>query len=217
MASQTAAQETPSEQAVCEVVDCVCNHPRHRELLYKALAFCRGGVDEQEAWRYVADQPEYAEALQEASVLVGLLVRHGGVVRTDVDATGELVDEARTQGLSADEVRALVAGHRLTTTPAGEATLALLSPQRRIEVCVREVPEREDAFLTVLQLCREPQSLANIRAALAGNPALAPSERTSNQPLSPTFFIDRLADAGALVWDGAWVTTQEGLDFLEAC
>ena len=51
VASQTAAQETPSEQAVCEVVDCVCNHPRHRELLYKALAFCRGGVDEQEAWR----------------------------------------------------------------------------------------------------------------------------------------------------------------------
>lgn len=203
-----------TEEQVSEVVDCVCNHPRHRELLYKALVFCRGGVDEPDAVAYVEAQPEYAEALQESGVLLHLLVRHGGLARTDVAAPAADASDQADAGAADD---GHVPSWLLTTTPAGEVTCALLSPNRRIEACVREVPERENAFLTVLELCREPRKLSEVKAALADDPALAPSERTAGQRLLPSYFIDRLSEAGALVWDGAWVTTQAGLDFLAAC
>ena len=204
----------PTEEQVSEVVDCVCNHPRHRELLYKALLFCRGGVDEPDAVAYVEAQPEYAEALQESGVLLHLLVRHGGLARADVASPGPGAS-GQEGGEPAEDDH--VPSWRLTTTPAGESTCTLLSPSRRIGACIREVPERENAFLTVLELCREPRKLSEIKAALADDPALAPSERTAGQRLLPSYFIDRLSAAGALVWDGAWVTTQAGLDFLAAC
>ena len=53
-----------------------------------------------------------------------------------------------------------------------------------------------------------------MKQLLDGHPALEPSTRSGGQRLHAAYFIDRLDEAGGLVWDGAWVTTEAGERFL---
>ena len=224
-ASGTAGQSTPSEEQVADLTDYVLAHPRHRELLYKALSLCIDPRDEHEVEDYLEGQSEYADALQDAHVLLRTLVRHGGLVRTALDVQGrELTDElldqiARDRGLGRaldnDEVADLTASHRVGTTPAGAAVVALLDPQRRIASCVEAVPERTNAFLSILQLCEgRPSTLGAIKELVRDDPALEPTARTAHLRLEASYFIDRLSEAGALVWDGGWRTTPAGERYL---
>lgn len=219
--------ETPSEGDVARLAECVLAHPRHRELLYKALAYCSGvdARDERDVEAHLRAQPEYADALQDAHTLTRTLVRRGGLIRRAVDAQGCELTEARLEQvrlernldrpLTQDEAAGLVAGHDLALTPTGVAVIALLDPQRRIAACCEADPERTNVFLEVLQLCETPHGLRDIRALVADDPVCNPTARTAHLRLEPSFFIDRLAEAGALVWDGAWVTTEEGHRYLE--
>lgn len=70
--------------------------------------------------------------------------------------------------------------------------------------------ERRATFVRLLDFCRTPRKLADINQLLADDPALAPSQRTAGQKLHACYFIDRLEEAGGLVWDGSWVTTDAG-------
>ena len=220
-----AAQAGPSEEQVAELSDCVLAHPRHRELLYKALEYCIQPHDEHEVEAYLEAQPEYADALQGALVLLRTLVRHGGLVRSALDEQGreltpEFLEAVRAERgldrpLSEDEVADLTASHRLVTTLAGAAVVALLDPQRRIAACVEAVPERTNAFLSILQLCDErPSTLGAIKELVRDDPALEPTARTAHLRLEASYFIDRLSEAGALVWDGGWRTTPAGECYL---
>ena len=190
----------PTEAAVAAVVECVCNHPRHRELLYKTLAFVRQARPEGDVLAFMEAQPERASSVQEPFVLLRCLLRAGGVTR-------ELGELAGTQAPT----------RTVRATPAGLAALALLDPQRRIASAMRAVPEREGVFLRVLRLCATPRTLASIREAVAGEAALAPSPRTAQLPLEASYFVDRLSEAGALVWaNHHWVITEEGRRYLAA-
>lgn len=225
-AGAASAPEAPAEEDVARVAECVLAHPRHRELLYKALAYCAGagarGEDDVEA--YLRSQPEYASALQDAHTLLRTLVRCGGLDRRDLDAQGCELTKARLEQiraergldrpLSQDEVADLVAGHSLALTPAGASVVALLDPQHRIAACCEADPERTNVFLEILQLCETPHTLRDIRELVADDPVCDPTPRTAHLRLEPSFFIDRLSEAGALVWDGAWVTTEQGRRYL---
>ena len=218
-ATATPIAAQPAEEAIACVVDAVCRHPRHRELLYKTLAFCREERDELEAERFIGQQPECTQALPEPFALVRQLVACGGLERTAYDADGTPLDSTRqaelaSQGLDDDAIAALATQHVVATTPAGLATVALLDPARRIAARVGIEPKRRDAFIRLLEHCREPRSLDSVKQLLDGHPALEPSARSSGQRLHAAYFIDRLDEAGGLVWNGAWVTTEAGERFL---
>lgn len=212
-------ENQPAEEDVARVVDCICNHPRHRELLYKALAFCREERDEGEVESYLKAQPEQAQALQTPYALVRSLVVAGGLAQASYDATGAVLDDARraelaAQGLDDDAVAALAVRRTVTTTPAGRAAVALLDPERRIAACMNAGPARRDAFVRLLEHCRKPRSLDSVKRLLDEHPALEPSAHSGGQRLHAVYFIDRLNEAGGLAWDGAWVTTEAGKRFL---
>lgn len=206
----------PSEESIARVVECLFNHPRHRELLYKALVHCQTERTEHAAEEFLARQPEAAQALQTPYTLLRNLAAAGGVTVIAHDAHGLALDETRceqlrAEGLDDDDALAdLVAERRVLTTPAGCAACELLAPEHRTLAAIYKVPERRATFVRLLDFCRTPRKLADINQLLADDPALAPSQRTAGQKLHACYFIDRLEEAGGLVWDGSWVTTDAG-------
>ena len=205
----------PSEESIARVVECLFNHPRHRELLYKALVHCQTERTEHAAEEFLARQPEAAQALQTPYTLLRNLAAAGGVTVIAHDAQGLALDETRceqlrAEGLDDDALADLVAERRVLTTPAGCAACELLAPEHRTLAAIYKVPERRATFVRLLDFCRTPRKLADINQLLADDPALAPSQRTAGQKLHACYFIDRLEAAGGLVWDGSWVTTDAG-------
>ena len=205
----------PSEESIARVVECLFNHPRHRELLYKALVHCQTERTEHAAEEFLARQPEAAQALQTPYTLLRNLAAAGGVTVIAHDAQGLALDETRceqlrAEGLDDDALADLVAERRVLTTPAGCAACELLAPEHRTLAAIYKVPERRAPFVRLLDFCRTPRKLADINQLLADDPALAPSQRTAGQKLHACYFIDRLEEAGGLVWDGSWVTTDAG-------
>ena len=205
----------PSEESIARVVECLFNHPRHRELLYKALVHCQTERTEHAAAEFLARQPEAAQALQTPYTLLRNLAAAGGVTVIAHDAQGLALDETRCEqlraaGLDDDALADLVAERRVLTTPAGCAACELLAPEHRTLAAIYKVPERRATFVRLLDFCRTPRKLADINQLLADDPALAPSQRTAGQKLHACYFIDRLEEAGGLVWDGSWVTTDAG-------
>ena len=205
----------PSEESIARVVECLFNHPRHRELLYQALVHCQTERTAHAAEEFLARQPEAAQALQTPYTLLRNLAAAGGVTVIAHDAQGLALDETRceqlrAEGLDDDALADLVAERRVLTTPAGCAACELLAPEHRTLAAIYKVPERRATFVRLLDFCRTPRKLADINQLLADDPALAPSQRTAGQKLHACYFIDRLEEAGGLVWDGSWVTTDAG-------
>lgn len=210
--------EELTEERVARVVDSLYNHPRHRELLYKTLDFCGEERRFEEAEAFIEAQPERAQALQVPYTLVRCLVDAGGLALVRRDAAGNALDDGSDAGADADAAHPTAepceAFRTVRTTPAGRAAVELLAPERRIAACVNAVPARRDAFAAVLAFCEQPRTLDAVKQLLANHPALEPSARTAGQRLHAVYFIDRLSEAGGLVWDHAWVTTDAGKRFL---
>ena len=166
-------------------------------------------------WRGSPKRPKAAQALQTPYTLLRNLAAAGGVTVIAHDAQGLALDETRceqlrAEGLDDDALADLVAERRVLTTPAGCAACELLAPEHRTLAAIYKVPERRATFVRLLDFCRTPRKLADINQLLADDPALAPSQRTAGQKLHACYFIDRLEEAGGLVWDGSWVTTDAG-------
>lgn len=213
------AEDALAEERIARVVDALYNHPRHRELLYKTLDFCREERAFEDAETFIEAQPERAQALQTPYELVRFLVREGGLGLVRYDAEGCAIDDEREaqlreQGADDDVIADLVARRTVTTAPAGLAAVELLAPERRIAACANNVPARRAAFVRLLDFCREPRSLDEVKQFFEGDSVLEPSARTAGQKLHAVYFIDRLNEAGGLVWDGSWVTTEAGKRYL---
>lgn len=218
--SNAASSDRPEPDAPADGVDavvtCVCSQPPLRETLYKTLAHCAQPRPFAEVEAFISSQDEFvfSHIEQTPHTLIGMLVDAGGLVRTPLDAQGKPLTPELLAGLSQDEADDLVASFELATTPEGRAAVELLSPQRRIAAQLAQKPHRRPTYLALLSFCREPRTLAQIEAFFADNPDLALDQVTAYHHLSPDYYVDRLEKAGALVWRGAWVTTQAGLDAL---
>lgn len=224
-ASKRAPQAAPApapqdfESRVAQVLDIVYRHPRHRELYYKTLAFAREERDLDAAEQFIEAQPEYASALQTSSVLVDVLIKEGGLAYYEYDAQGERLTDERIRdleacGASEDDLFDLVARRTVVTTPAGSAAADLVDPVKRVRAYATNVPARTHVYRTLLDFCTTPRSLEEINALLADDPALKPSARTAHQRLHASYFIDRMNEAGGLVWRNGWVMTEAGRTLL---
>ena len=157
----------PSEESIARVVECLFNHPRHRELLYKALVPCHTARTAPAAAECLPRQPEAAQALQTPYTLLRNLAAAGGVTVIAHDAQGLALDETRceqlrAEGLDDDALADLVAERRVLTTPAGCAACELLAPEHRTLAAIYKVPERRATFVRLLDFCRTPRKLADI-------------------------------------------------------
>lgn len=86
-----------TEQSVASLVDCVYRHPRHREIYYQMLQYCVTERTVEEVEEAVEGLPAYRSALQSASTLIGVMLDAGGLIYTEYDAEGAVIDDARVE------------------------------------------------------------------------------------------------------------------------
>lgn len=206
------------EKRVDEVRATVNGKASHREILRKILAYCTELRELGDVERTVQSYPEFAYAAQNPYRLIAYLVDSGGLEHVDLDEHGSIVTDERKQGLSEDEVDDLVLTYGFVTTDAGRVVADEMMPAKRIEGLLSRMPERFDAYVDLLDFCREPRSMTSIGNLFGGRDLshLKSLNVESAVAIKPSVFVDKLERAGGIVWKDGWVLTDEGKTFLEA-
>ena len=177
--------EASGEGAYAEkkILDLISSEPAYRLVLYKILEFCETPRSATEVGQEVRSFPEMKTAIHSPVILLGWLEEVGSIERIVVDKEEE----------------------RWQTTEAGKKVAELEAPAKRLLELLAQEPVYHDIYMQVLQFCQSPRARTEIESLLEGNPVM-------EQPkVFPTFFIQRLEDAGALEWvDKHWWTTEAG-------
>lgn len=97
-----------TEESVAALVECVYRHPRHREIYYQILQYCVTERTVEEVEEVIEELPAYRSALQSASTLIDVMLDAGGLIYTEYDAKGTVIDDARVE-----EVRRAVIEKRM--------------------------------------------------------------------------------------------------------
>ncbi|MGN0078439.1 MAG: hypothetical protein ACI36V_06615 [Coriobacteriales bacterium] len=189
----------------------VGREPAKREQYHAALSFCRDAGDEGAA-RY--DITAAMEHLPQSKVLFSSM---GGIVDTMVRY--HMLDEELpaaefdpdTQEDFIDNAKAL---YRLSET--GRTILGDMDPTARLDALFAQRPEYAEAFRMLLEHCSgAKRSLKELNALLDGYCSAIPNEKhVTGMAIYPNAFINKVRDAGGIVWDDGWTTTSEGEAFL---
>ena len=221
------APQKSLEERVTDVRSCLTANHGNTLALLACLRACRGearpyrGAEEE-----LAEQAAFDLSTQTPHVLIGLLVKAGGIERIDVPEesaeapAGSEADEAAAApeeasaepGEAAEQVQTPVTDqpvdYLLRTTDAGEAALAEFSVQARFERLTAAEPDGYlDVYLAVLNAAAQTDGakLPQIEAAVKGMPALTAPKR-----VYASYFVSKLETVGAIAWDGAWKLTADG-------
>lgn len=203
---------------VSQVVTCIGAQNSLREVLYKTLDFCQDVHEFSEVEHFISSQDEfvYSHIMQTPYTLIQMLKRAGGLEETLLDADGKAISPQQLDCIGDDEVDDLIVSSTLVTTDAGAEAVRLLAPEHRIEAQLAKRPHRRDTYFAVLEFCLEPRKFPEIEALFKATPNLVQDVVAHHHKLSPDFYVDKLDKAGALVWRGAWITTDAGKSMLAA-
>lgn len=195
----------------------VMRHPLNREILYKALAYCREERLLREAEDYIASLPQFELATQNQYYLLMSLVKAHGLEFIERDDDGNRVTAEMKEGLTEDEADDLVATWSFKTTDVGDWFVDYNKPKARLIDLLDLVPERADTYTELLEfVADEPRTYGQIESLLRGRPALETIIDGHRETMQPSVFVDKLERAGALIWDKeGWTLTEEGRDFLQ--
>lgn len=186
--------------AVSAVTACLMATHANTLPLLACLRVCEIQRPYREAEARLVDDPVMRMSLQNAHVLIGLLVKAGGIATKKVDE-GQPV-EGRS-GISADQP----ADYLVQTTEAGRSALRAFDPAQRFSQLVTEEPSGYgDVYAQVLDICAQGAARDEIEGALARHRALIYPKR-----IYPSYFISKLETIGGLSWDGMWRTTEAGI------
>lgn len=225
--AKTPAPQKSLEERVADVRSCLTANHGNTLALLACLRACQGearpyrGAEEE-----LAGQVAFDLSTQTPHVLIGLLVKAGGIERIDVpeepaeapagseaDETATAPEEAPAEpGEAVGQAQTSVADqpvdYLLRTTDAGEAALAEFGVQARFERLVAAEPDGYlDVYLAVLNAADQADGakLPQIEAAVKGMPALTVPKR-----VYASYFVSKLETVGAIAWDGTWRLTTDG-------
>lgn len=197
----------PAVDAVEAIVERLSANRANTLALCACLAVCEERMPYREAEALIAERPELRLSMQNAHVLLGIMVDCGGIEAIEVpepDAP-DASDEDAAADLEDQPVDYLV-----ETTEAGRAALARFAPAKRFADVLAVEPEvYAPLYALVLDRCRAGASKADIECALEGNEALRHPKQ-----VYPSYFISKLETVGGLAWNGSWTTTEAGRQML---
>ncbi len=202
----------PSERVMAVVM----KQPLHREILYKTLGFCRERRGLTDVEQEIATYPEFKHATQNQYRLISFLADGGGLDRLELDDVGEIVTQDTKAGLSEDEIDDLVASYAFVTTEAGVAVFDELDPRRRILDLLDTMPEYLDTFARVLEFCASARTYMEIEDLLNESGLCWSGVTEDEDAVHPSYFVNNLEKAGALVWDEGWLLSDEGRAILKS-
>lgn len=203
--------EIPQEERIRQAVLLIRREPAKRELYLIALKYAKSL--EGNAMRYDVEQeidsaPQKTTMRQSSGTLVDALVRERLLEEQlpspeyDESTGEEFVDMAKAS---------------YSITELGEQVLDRLSPATRLNKLFEKDKEFTEQFLQLMEFCMDtPRSKAEIDALLGEACSRIPSRKhVAAHGVYPSFFVDRLESAGALVWKNGWTTTDEGKAFVQ--
>ena len=211
-ASMGSDEATFDTQYTC-VKTAVNKNPSHREIFLNILTYCEEERSGANVEQYIMENPAYAQALLSPYKLMELLVRCGGLVRTEVDANGAVVDDEMKENLDEDEVEDLVFDELYKTSTAGIEVVAFYTPEQRMTRLLNQYPNGEESLSKVLAYCTSSKTRVQIESFIESE-ALTQSLCPGTE-VHPSVYLDRLEAAGMLIWDGGWSITNAGQRYLE--
>lgn len=194
------------------------NNPAYKGLFFSLVQFCLEEQDRVEAMHYL-DRIERPKTITQNSQQIITMLIDCGVVSQRIWVYGRVFEgDENDLRDAADLPEDALIEYRLLTNEAGKKAVEELNPQRRIVELFMSKPRHERAFVMVLKACLSKGKKQNdIEQLLIDNAdALRVDEKKDSVRIYPAYFTGVLEEAGALVWKGAWCTTQEGKAFLEA-
>ena len=172
-----------SDDAVKRLVRRIAAEPAYQSVLYKILVFCDTPCPVSQVQETVLAFPEMVNAAHSPALLLSWLQEASGIEKVVVGRQEET----------------------WRTTPIGRRFVAVESPAKKIAALFAAELTCQEIFKHVLGFCRTPRSRNEIEDWLDSNP------RLEELRVRPTFFIERLEDAGGLEWlDKHWCTTPAG-------
>lgn len=205
------------EREVRETIDLLNANTANSDVLYRILSHV-GSLEQiplLELEDYIFDLPEHRNSTQAPYTLLTWLTDKGALQIIDIDETGNPVDEEHYPDLAADQLEDLVMERIVTITEAGKCATDIFSPSRRIRNLFASSPEHEKAYIEALRFVTQKRSFAELDKHLRSKPELLTESAVEGEPIQPSSIIGKLSRSGVVVFDGAWVITKEGLEFLE--
>jgi hypothetical protein len=209
-------EELTFEQQVDKIRRIIVQHSLNREILYRILKHCRKRRFLHDLEEHIATYPDFRSATQPQYFLIMWLVDAGGLRQLEVDENGNEVLEEQKEGLSEDEIDDLVVDYAYEITEAGEVVASDMDPKHRLLQLLEIVPDWYDTYVEVLEFLEEKRPFADVDSLLRGRDILRWGRSPDDSPMQPSVFIDKLEQAGGVVWNEGWTTTKEGKELLEA-
>jgi hypothetical protein len=209
------ARELTFEEKTDAVGKLLVQNNIHRDILYRILQYCNTErcllfiLEE-----LILESPEFSTATQPPYFLIRWLVDSGGLDEFEVDEDGTDVTPERKEGLSEYEIDDLVYSFAYETNEVGRLILEQFDPRVRLTQLLGFRPDRLDTYLDVLEFLSEKHSYSEVDALLRGRPVLLDNRDTSDRPMQPSVFIDKLAACGGITWNEGWLITDEGREIL---
>jgi hypothetical protein len=160
--------------------------------------------------------PEFAKATQPPYALIEWLLDAKAIEQHDLDEQGIEVTDEQKAGKSEDEIDDLVADYAFQTNEVGLAVIAEFKPLNRLAGLLESVPERYDTYREVLEFLRVRRSMLEVDNLLRGRDILMSGRNPDDRPMQPSVFIDKLAAAGAILYNEGWQLSIDGEEFLAA-
>lgn len=203
---------------------------RDKNICFEILSYCASaknehhssGCTEEEIWDYISKHPVFIGTFQEPFSYTDELIHLGYLAVSDADAPeneelSENLDEQNSQNPNIDttEPNSDLQATLLHITDAGRTLLSQLSPEDRLGELLARNPDRFDSFVKVLDFCTATRSLQDICTFVKNTPDISRETPIDAQLLSPDFYVSELERAGGVIWDGGWITTPYGNQFLD--
>ncbi|MDR3053472.1 MAG: hypothetical protein LBU48_06405 [Coriobacteriales bacterium] len=217
-AAPDAQTKTPLtfEQKVDHVAHLLLANTLNRPTLYRILGItAQGAVPLFDLEDQIQKLPEFTTATQPPYYLIEWLVDAEALRFIEVDATGAPITDEQREGKTADEIDDLIDDMIIEITDVGREVAAIFDPRDRLATLLQDKPVRYDTYVEVLEFLTQKHSYNQIDSLLRGRPILFDGRDPGDPPMQPSVFVDKLAAAGAIVFDEGWIITPEGRALLQ--
>ena len=150
-------------------------------------------------------KPSFSQA---PAAVIDTLVRHGFLSQQSYvngePYEGTLEDMQLDESVPDDAVAEV----RLAVTEVGRALAAAYDPASTLASLFGERPRYADVFSAILDAASADEGAS--REAIEAIVEAAAPTAAHGKKVYPQYFLDALACAGGIAWDGAWRTTDAG-------
>ena len=191
------------------------HNPSYMNVFLDTVDACDGEIHTLgELEERIASLPGYAKLKNPPYFPVSWLKEAGALEELYLDANGKIYEAKDLVALDEDAFDDLVEQYAFRATDNGRKLVSEFSPMRRLASLLEGEPARRDTYLEVLEFLREKRSFAEIERLLRGRDVLTTTAE-EGVTLQPSMFVDKLEAAGAIAFDGGWMTTAQGKEMLD--